>query len=402
VRAYQGTVKMTEKQTNFMNSVLKMNKPSVVISFGNPYLLSLFPESKTYITAYGDAVVSMQAMIKAITGKADITGKLPISIPGTGFKTGDGIEIKHNILFADAEGYDFIKTSGLISKYIEEKLFPAASIVVSSGNKILFKESYGKADFFENSPEVNNNFIYDIDEVTSLFTTAGALALATEGRLAPENSVAFYLPEYKNKNVLVKDLMYQNPENPKIHQNLIAAVRNGENNSILLQKVIEKVTGYGLDKILNEKIFLPLGMNRTMFNLKKEYWYYALPTSDEVNLHKRNKGVVYDEEAFKLNGVAGHSGLFTTTEDMAKFLQMIIQKGKYNNKEIISEEMFSLWYTQSEDIFVSGKTGSAVWVNPSMKRSVVFFTNSSFSGRTAEMMKLYPDIYNSVINNISY
>ncbi len=93
IKAYTGTVQLSKKNTDFIKSLLKLNTSSALISFGNPYLLSLFPDAKIYLCAYGDQPVSQKAILKAITGKITIGGKLPISIPGTDYKIGDGINI---------------------------------------------------------------------------------------------------------------------------------------------------------------------------------------------------------------------------------------------------------------------------------------------------------------------
>ena len=91
VKAYQGTVSLSKKHEIFIHKLLSMKVPIVLISFGNPYLLSLFPKLNAYLCAYGDTKVSQQAMIKALVGEIDIRGTLPISIPGTKFKVGHGI-----------------------------------------------------------------------------------------------------------------------------------------------------------------------------------------------------------------------------------------------------------------------------------------------------------------------
>lgn len=67
--------------------------PIVGISFGNPYLLQGFPELRTYLVAYGDMPSLQQAVARALAGQIDITGKLPISLPGL-YPRGTGIQIK--------------------------------------------------------------------------------------------------------------------------------------------------------------------------------------------------------------------------------------------------------------------------------------------------------------------
>jgi len=65
----------------------------IAISFGNPYLLQSFPGLRTYVVAYGDMPSLQQAAARALAGEIDVTGKLPISLPGL-YPRGTGIQIK--------------------------------------------------------------------------------------------------------------------------------------------------------------------------------------------------------------------------------------------------------------------------------------------------------------------
>jgi beta-N-acetylhexosaminidase len=76
-----------------LSALIAAKAPVVGISFGNPYLLEGFPALRTYIVAYGDMPSLQQAVARALTGEIDITGKLPISLPGL-YPRGTGIQIK--------------------------------------------------------------------------------------------------------------------------------------------------------------------------------------------------------------------------------------------------------------------------------------------------------------------
>jgi beta-N-acetylhexosaminidase len=65
----------------------------VGVSFGNPYLLQSFPGLQTYVVAYGDMPSLQQAVARALVGQIDISGKLPISLPGL-YPRGTGIQLK--------------------------------------------------------------------------------------------------------------------------------------------------------------------------------------------------------------------------------------------------------------------------------------------------------------------
>ena len=76
-----------------LQSLIDRKAPMVAISFGNPYLLRSFPGLQTYLVAYGDMISLQRAAARALLGQADITGRLPISLPGL-YPRGTGIQIK--------------------------------------------------------------------------------------------------------------------------------------------------------------------------------------------------------------------------------------------------------------------------------------------------------------------
>jgi len=76
-----------------LSGLISSKAPFVAISFGNPYLLQSFPELRTYMVAYGDMPSLQQAAARALLGEIDITGKLPISLPGL-YPRGTGIQLK--------------------------------------------------------------------------------------------------------------------------------------------------------------------------------------------------------------------------------------------------------------------------------------------------------------------
>ncbi|MBV9216526.1 MAG: glycoside hydrolase family 3 C-terminal domain-containing protein [Acidobacteria bacterium] len=79
--------------TTLLRELLKSDKKVIGISYGNPYILQSFKDLKTYVVAYGDMPSLQRAAVRAILGEQDITGKLPISLPGL-YSIGTGIIIK--------------------------------------------------------------------------------------------------------------------------------------------------------------------------------------------------------------------------------------------------------------------------------------------------------------------
>ena len=78
----KNSVGIPENGASIVREALASGKTVIGVSFGNPYILSSFPEMKTYIVAYGDMPSLQRAAARSILGTQDITGKLPISLPG--------------------------------------------------------------------------------------------------------------------------------------------------------------------------------------------------------------------------------------------------------------------------------------------------------------------------------
>ena len=87
------SVGLPEPGAKALSALIASKMPLVGISFGNPYLLQSFPELRTYVVAYGDMPSLQQAAARALLGQIDVTGKLPISLPGL-YPRGTGIQLK--------------------------------------------------------------------------------------------------------------------------------------------------------------------------------------------------------------------------------------------------------------------------------------------------------------------
>lgn len=88
-----GSVALPKPGARALNALLDRQKPLVGISFGNPYLLMGFPKLQTYLVAYGDMPSLQRSAASALLGKSDVTGRLPISLPGL-YPLGAGIQLK--------------------------------------------------------------------------------------------------------------------------------------------------------------------------------------------------------------------------------------------------------------------------------------------------------------------
>src|SRR5688500_9800510 len=87
------SVGLPESGVRALSSLIANKRPIIGLSFGNPYLLQSFADLRTYLVAYGDMPSLQQAMARAVLGQIDITGRLPISLPGL-YPRGTGIQLK--------------------------------------------------------------------------------------------------------------------------------------------------------------------------------------------------------------------------------------------------------------------------------------------------------------------
>jgi beta-N-acetylhexosaminidase len=78
----KNSVGIPDNGAAILREALAAGKTVIGISFGNPYILSSFPEMKTYLVAYGDMPSLQRASARSLLGMQDVTGKLPISLPG--------------------------------------------------------------------------------------------------------------------------------------------------------------------------------------------------------------------------------------------------------------------------------------------------------------------------------
>ncbi|MDQ3221574.1 MAG: glycoside hydrolase family 3 protein [Acidobacteriota bacterium] len=88
----KNSVGLPESGAIVLREILAADKKVIGVSFGNPYILGSFPQLKTYIVAFGDMPSLQRASASAILGTQDISGRLPISLPGL-YPRGSGIQL---------------------------------------------------------------------------------------------------------------------------------------------------------------------------------------------------------------------------------------------------------------------------------------------------------------------
>ncbi len=175
---------------------------------------------------------------------------------------------------------------------------------------------------------------------------------------------------------------------------------------VLLQQVVEAVSGLPMDAYLAKEFYAPMGLQRTMFlPLNAFTKAEIMPTAANDFLRRQDIcGYVHDETAACMGGVSGNAGLFSTAEEVAKIYQMLLDGGEFGGKRFLSEAACRLFTTEKSAISRrglgfdrpdtpaaksnpcapsapksvyghTGFTGTCVWVDPDNRLIYIFLSN---------------------------
>ena len=335
-------------------------------------------------------------------------------------------------------------------------------LIAGKGGKIFLHDAVGYHTY-DKKRATRKSDIFDLASITKVIaTTSAVMKLVEQKKLSLDDKVVKYLPSfrgkqskyYKHKNeITIKHLLTHTAGLPPFKQYFlmdtdykvrIDSVFNTEPilqleeetkysdvGLITLGKLLEKVRGVSLDKMVDSLIFQSLGMNTTFYNPPSEIRHRIVPT--EISEGYRTgliHGEVHDENAHSIGGVAGHAGLFSTASDLAIFSQMMLNGGKYGWKRIFKEETVKLFTTRanvvegssrclgwdspdgkaSGGVFLSdnsfghtGYTGTSLWIDPENDMFVILLTNAVHPNRSYKdpkyfdwRQKIHSEVYKSV------
>lgn len=214
------------------------------------------------------------------------------------------------------------------------------------------------------SEEANDfDTIFDLASISKvLVTTTCILKLKEEGLLLLETKIADILSDFKEKEITIKQCITHSSGLPadidgyklmsrdemieaamKIQKDpqWIGKVHYSDVNFILLGMVVAKLKG-SLDGYAKEVMFEPLKMINTTYNPSEELKDRCAAYEWIENRGGVIRGVVHDGKAYKLGGVSGHAGVFTTLEDITHYVQMLLNDGIYQGKRFFSKDTMEL------------------------------------------------------------
>src|SRR5256886_9164200 len=320
------------------------------------------------------------------------------------------------------------KLDKIVKTSIEEAVAPGVAIAVGRNGRIAYMKGYGYIDWNQpGSPAVDSNTLYDLASLTKFVaTTTLAMILEESGQLDLNRTVVSYLPEFNSAEkaqITVKQLLTHSG-GLEAGANIYATARGRDQylyqinarpleytpgssmiysdwDMILLQLVMERITGKTLDILAAEKIFRPLGMVDTQFQPPISLRSRIAPTQVDDARGGLLWGTVHDENARAIGGGAGHAGLFSAAKDLALFSMMILNGGEgVNGVRIVKPATIARWTARqgqestralgwdspeggsSAGQFFSpwsfghtGFTGTSIWIDPEKDLFVVVLTN---------------------------
>ena len=298
---------------------------------------------------------------------------------------------------------------------IADRAAPAIALAVGRHGRLVHLRGYGAVDWAPGSAAVTDSTLFDLASITKVVaTTTAAMILEEEGRLDLDRTVASYLPEFADSAkqaitvrmllthrggleafaALYRDFRGRQQYLEQINARPLRAAPGtttvySDWDLILLQLIIERITGQELDAFVHDRIFAPLGMRET--------GYRPGVPRDRIAATERDTarggliwGEVHDPNAWAIGGVAGHAGLFGSARDLAVFAQMLLNGGEYGAVRILGPQTIARWTAPQ----VAGSSRALGWDTPSGESSAGrFFSTRSFghTGYTGTSMWVDPE-----------
>lgn len=368
------------------------------------------------------------------------------------------------------------KIDSIVQMGIHKKAYPGAQVLIFKNDRIRLNKSYG-FHTYDSIVRVENHHLYDLASVTKILaSTLAFMKLYELYNINLDQKVADYIPLIKNtnkKNTTFREVLsHQAGWLPYIeHQNMVKR-KNGKmkartlstvkskrypdpltdslfihrkyKNKImrrikrtpvenigeyrysglfffLLLDMVQNLSGDSFDAFLDKKYYQPMGIERLTFNPSFNYPKEEIvPTEKDFFFRKTLvHGWVHDEAAGLMGGISGNAGLFANATSIAKLLQLLLDKGRYEGKQYLKPETVKLFtsrvYPETnnrrglgfdkpsldtipserypsekstlESFGHTGFTGNMIWVDPIHQFFMVFLSNRVYP--TREQKNLY-------------
>ncbi len=411
-----------------------------------------------------------------------------IFVRGEGLMTEGNFRLKYSSAaeFGLDQERLYSRVDSVIKNAIENKAFPGCQVLMAAKGTVVFNKSYGHHTYDKRTSvidtdlydlasvtkisgplpllmQLNGDGVLDLDEPFSNYWTDWQKGwfhrsnkdtltlreiLAHQGRLIPYLN---FWRETKRKGRFKRRLYRSEPEagftieiddHLFLRDNFKKKIYRAIRKSDLLEEVeyrysglsflvypemISELTGRDYESLLYDSVFNPLGASRIIYNpLQKGFSSREIAPTEDDQFFRRNlmHGRVHDEAASVLGGVSGNAGLFANANDLAKLMQMYLNKGSYGGEQIIpkavmneftkvqypenenrrglgfdkpllencmkdDEDAYPIPEASSSSFGHGGFTGTFVWVDPEYEIVYVFLSNRVYPSRSHDALYKY-------------
>jgi uncharacterized protein YbbC (DUF1343 family)/CubicO group peptidase (beta-lactamase class C family) len=368
------------------------------------------------------------AILVLLTGQIGAT-QLPHSIPAN-------VDISTNRLS---------QMDQVIDDSIAQHQLPGAVVLVARKGRVVWQKAYGSRAVEPTREGMTTDTIFDLASLTKVVATATSIMILVErGKVRLSDPLSHYIPEIKGdgrERITIEQLLTHRagyaPDfdlkerwagyDEAIKRLIKEPLRSppgtrfvySDINYIALGEVVHRASGLMLDEFARRNIFEPLGMNATGFRPNARLKNRIAPT--EKRRGQMNylgdtgasagpegdqwlRGEVHDPTSFRMGGVAGHAGLFSTADDLAVYCQMILNGGQYRGARILSPlsvaemtrprlvsdqgwtrglgwDINTSYSSNRGDLFPLGSfghtgfTGTSIWIDNASQMFVIFLSN---------------------------
>jgi uncharacterized protein YbbC (DUF1343 family)/CubicO group peptidase (beta-lactamase class C family) len=325
---------------------------------------------------------------------------------------------------AQSTAPDFSAVGDLMNEAVATGNIPGGVVLIGHDGKVVYRKAFGFRSLEPTRERMTEDTIFDMASVTKCMVTAtSVMKLVEEGKIRLNDPVRRYLPDFGRNgkdDITVRELLthYSGlPEDLELKPAWVgrdtayrmivdthpifppgARFLYSDINFETLGFIVEKVSGMTLGEYAAQNIFAPLGMTETRFDPPASWLPRIAPT--EYDEHGRMlRGVAHDPTARRMGGVAGHAGLFSTADDVAKFAQDMLTGFKVLNPLAVEKmttpqqppnatvvrglgwDIDSPFSSNRGELLPVGSfghtgfTGTSLWIDPVTNTYIIILTN---------------------------
>ena len=421
------------------------------------------------VVSYQNSKIAQEISAQQLFGGIKTKGKLPVSIhqefkEGFGLYTSTLSRLQYGLPEeVKMSSVKLKEIDSFANEIIKKKMAPGLQILVARAGRVIYQKSFGHHTN-DTLLKVKNSDIYDVASLTKILATLPMVMKSVdEGKFRISTKLKHLLPVFKNSNkdtLTLKEILSHNgrlkawipfyketqdsiteknlPEfyqakrsrnyNIEVAKNLYLKTtykdsilykikevdqrekegyRYSDLGYYILKRTIENRYKKPLNNLVQENFYRPLGASRTSYlPLRKFVKNQIVPTeNDQYFRNQLLQGYVHDMGAAMLGGVAGHAGVFSNSNDVAKIMQMYLQNGYYGGKRYLKSstvKTFNKRYykdkkirrglgfdkpqldpeieatcgcVSDESFGHSGFTGTYTWADPKSRIVYVFLSN---------------------------